>query len=215
MKANIRRLINLPKSDYLQWTMLSSGFSIASGFAFTIYNAVLGILYGASWNISISIYYFLLTVIRSIIVLSQKNSKHRSLSGGSVYRNKICRLTHVLLFFMNAAMIAPIAIMVKGGRSYTFGLIPAITTAAYTTYRIAVSILNYKKTRRSENVLIAELRMINLVDSCIAVLSLQNTLIAATGSMADMFPLTAWTSAGILLLIFIITIKSFTLINRQ
>ena len=215
MKENIRRLIALPKSDYQQWTMLSSGFSIASGFAFTVYNAVLGILYGASWNLSIGIYYVLLTAIRSIIVLSQKDPAHRSLSEGSAYRNKICRLTHILLLFMNATMIAPIAIMVKGGRSYTFGLIPAIAAAAYTTYRVTMSILHYKKTRKNENVLVAELRTINLVDSCVAVLSLQNTLIAATGSMADMIQLTAWTSAGILLLIIIIILKSFRSVNRQ
>ena len=213
MKAKIRNLIDLPKSDYQQWTMLSSGFSIATGVAFTVYNAVLGILYGTPWNLSIGIYYFLLTVIRSIIVLSQKNPAHRSLLEGSAYRNKICRFTHILLLFMNVAMIAPIAIMVKGGRSYTFGLIPAIATAAYTTYRITMSILNYKKTRKSANVLVAELRTINLVDSCIAVLSLQNTLIAATGSMADMISLTAWTSAGILLLIIIIILQSFRSIN--
>ena len=115
---------------------------------------------------------------------------------------------------MNAALIAPIAIMVKGGRSDTFGLIPTIVSAAYTTYRVTMSILHYKKTRTSTNVLMAELRTINLVDSCVAVLSLQNTLIAETGSMADMIQLTVWTSEGILLLTVIIILKSFRSVNR-
>ena len=112
---------------------------------------------------------------------------------------------------MNISLVVPVAVMVTGGRSYTYGLIPAIAMAAYTTYRITMSIIHYRKSRAipNANILAAELRTINVIDSLVAVLTLQNTLIVTNGGMTDgMQTLSAWTSAGILVLIAVITVQS-------
>ena len=49
------------------------------------------------------------------------------------------------MIFMDMCLIAPIAYMVIGERSYVYGLIPAIAMAAYTTYRITMGIINLVK----------------------------------------------------------------------
>ena len=120
------------------------------------------------------------------------------------------------MIFMDMCLIAPIAYMVIGERSYVYGLIPAIAMAAYTTYRITMGIINLRKSRKQENILIKELRTINLQDSLVAVLTLQNALIIANGSdMQSMLALTAWTSAGIWLMIVIFTVKSFLYVRHR
>ena len=93
-------------------------------------------------------------------------------------------------------------------------MIPAIAMAAYTTYRVTVSVLHYKRSRRLENPLIAELRTINLIDALVAILTLQNALIMANGGQNEkMRIVTAWTSGGIFLLILLFTVFSFTRIR--
>ena len=188
---------------------LTSDASMVSGILFAVYNAVMWIIYRSPWNISIAIYYMLLAGIRSTLVLSRIKADRLNKAPVMSRRYRICMVTHGLLLFMNLALCAPVALMVMGQRSWSYGLIPAIAVAAYTTLRITLSIMNYFKTRKSGNLLAAELRTVNLVDSLVAVLSLQNTLIIAVGKdMSGMILLTAWTSAGILLLILVITVLS-------
>ena len=123
--------------------------------------------------------------------------------------------THMVLILMNISLVVPAAVMVTGGRSYTYGLIPAIAMAAYTTYRITMSIIHYRKSRHNANILAAELRTINVIDSLVAVLTLQNALIVTNGGMTDaMQTLSAWTSAGILVIIAVITVQSLLRIRR-
>lgn len=197
-------------------TIASSALSMLIGFVFTIYNGILGAAYQSIWNISICIYYFLLTGIRGAIVYSQRKEANRCLAQGGKHRRRIYLATHFVLVLMNVSLIAPVAVMVKGGRSYTFGLIPAIAMAAYTTYRISASVIHFRKSNKSENILVSELRTINLIDSLVAVLTLQNTLIIASGGMdAATQKLSAWTSACVLFIIIIITTCSFLKIGKR
>lgn len=55
-----------------------------------------------------------------------------------------------------------------------------------------------------------------MIDSLVAVLTLQNALIVTNGGMTDeMQTLSAWTSAGILVIIAVITVQSFLRIRRD
>ena len=54
-----------------------------------------------------------------------------------------------------------------------------IVISTITTYRITMSIVHFRKSRKKDNSLLFELRMINMKDALVAVLSLQNALIIA------------------------------------
>jgi len=199
------------KADYQFKTFFFSAMSVFIGFGFTIFNAVLGIVYKSVWNGTISVYYVFLAIVRGIIVLSQR--KYDEDDYGS--KRKVYIITHILMIFMDLCLIAPIAFMVMGDRTYKYGLIPAITMAAYTTYRVVMGSLQLSSSRKYENILVKELKVINLQDSLVAVLSLQNSLIIATGtSVSSMVKLTGWTSGGIWLLIVLFTVKSLFYIKK-
>lgn len=186
------------------------------GFAFALYNGVIGIVCRSLWNGAICVYYFLLAGIRAIIIsLHGKEAAGRH-KRDAAHRRKTCFATHMVLILMNISLVVPAAVMVTDGRSYTYGLIPAITMAAYTAYRITMSIIHYRRSRHNANIYVAELRAINVIDSLVAVLTLQNALIVTNGGMTDeMQTLSAWTSAGILVIIAVITVQSFLQIRRD
>ena len=216
MKKIILGFIDMWKADYQFKTLATSTLSALVDLGFTVFNVVLGIVYKSVWNISISVYYVLLTIVRGIVVHSQRNVNVADNQKKQEQYKRIYFKTHILMIFMDMCLIAPIAYMVIGERSYEYGLIPAIAMAAYTTYRITMGIINLGKPRKQENILIRELRTVNLQDSLVAVLTLQNALIIANGSdMQSMLALTAWTSAGIWLMIVIFTVKSFLYVRHR
>lgn len=215
MREQLKRLMEMQRKDYLLKTVTFSTFSMLMGFAFALYNGVLGITYRSLWNGSICVYYFFLAAVRAIIVSLHRKEAAGRREPGAAHRRKTCFAAHMVLILMNISLVVPAAVMVTGGRSYPYGLIPAIAMAAYTTYRITMSILHYRKSRHNPNILAAELRTINVIDSLVAVLTLQNALIAANGGMTDgMQTLSAWTSAGILGIIAVITLQSLLRIRR-
>ena len=216
MKKIIMGFIDMWKADYQFKTLATSTLSALVGLGFTVFNVVLGIVYKSVWNISISVYYVLLAIVRGIVVHSQRKVNVADNQKKQEQYKRIYFKTHILMIFMDMCLIAPIVYMVIGERSYEYGLIPAIAMATYTTYRITIGIINLGKSGKQENIFIKELRTVDLQDSLVAVLTLQNALIIANGSdMQSMLALTAWTSAGIWLMIVIFTVKSFLYVRHR
>lgn len=214
MKKIIIGFIDMWKADYQFKTLTTSTLSALVGLGFTVFNVMLGIVYKSVWNISISIYYVFLAIIRGIVVYSIRKASYSE--NQKVQYIRVYIRTHIMMIFMDLCLVVPIAYMVIGKRSYEYGLIPAIAMAAYTTYRISMGIINFRKSRKQENILVKELRTVNLLDSLVAILTLQNALIIANGSdMQSMMTLTAWTSAGIWLMIVIFTVKSFLYVSHR
>lgn len=210
MRERVRQFVNMQKNDYRFKTVVVSVLSMLTGFAFVLYNGVLGVVYRSLWHGSICVYYFLLAFVRAIIVRAQRRTQ------SAAQQRKIHLITHMVLIGISISLFVPAYVMVMGGRSYTYGIIPAITMATYTTYRITMSLIHYRRSRNSENVFVAELRLINVIDSLVAVLTLQNTLIIANGGMGEqMQVLSAWTSGGILILITVIIVLSYRRYHRK
>ena len=172
--------------------------------AFIIFNGVIGIVFYAIWNGAICVYYIILAGIRGWIIFAKKHNSRR-----------IYKQTHILLILMNLAMIVPIALMINGEKEYTYGLIPAIAMAVYTTYRITVGIIQFRRSRKNSDYLIRELRTINMIDALVAILTLQSSMIMANGGITEgMKTLMIWSSTGVFILMTLLTINSFVKIKQ-
>lgn len=211
MKELIKQFLKICKVDYNFKTFTSTALSLIIGLEFSIYNGFLGIKYISIWNLTICIYYVLLTIVRGIIVNSQRKTDSVHNEFEKEHRKKIYIATHIILFVMNMYLIVPIATMINGDRIYNWGLIPAIAMAAYKTYRIVIAIMNYSKSRKTDNVFVRELRTANLIDTLVAVLTLQNTMIIVNeGEIAgNMKNLSIISSASIWLIIVALSVLSF------
>lgn len=74
---NLKEQLKSLNKDYELRSYLFSGFSLFTTFVFLIYNLVLGIVYSAIWNFSISFYYLILLTLRTIIITKGKNMEIR------------------------------------------------------------------------------------------------------------------------------------------
>lgn len=181
----------------------------AATVVFAVYNGTLGVWYASLWYGSICVYYILLSLLRGILLAAQRRADREKRNIAENYRKRIFTITSGIMLVMNAALAAPVSLMVLDRRPIHTGLIPAITSAAYTTYKVFASATKLKRT--SGTVLDRELSVIRLIDALVSVLVLQNTLIVAVegGIPPRLFLLIASSSAGILLLIFAVSVVWF------
>ena len=146
---------------------------------FAIYNRIVGIFNESLWNESVSIYYFALTIIKSIILISyykQTNIENQK---------RIFQVTKVLLFISNLLMIVPLILMIINKRIVEVSLVFSIGIALYVTIKTTISIINFFKKTTYVSILLKQIKTIDLIDVVFSILTLQNTLISVNGSGFD------------------------------
>jgi len=174
------------------------------GLLYSIYNMTVGCLAGTVWHVAIAIYYFLLLIVKVLLLRAESNTKMST---------KVFFMTSMLLFLISLSLVVPIILMVKNQRPVSIHLTIAIGIAAYTTYKVTVAVIDFVKRGVSNNLLVAELATIGLIEAIVSVLTLQNTLIVVNGGAGDngLVILSAVSSAvgliGILYLIIRLIIK--------
>ena len=218
------QLLRAWRENYLYQTLMSAAVSFGCTVLFALYNGYLGLWHRSVWHGSICVFYLLLMAIRGMVLLTEKRSQARSETERDRCRRRIFLVSSLFLLALDLALMLPIAMMVVLDRPVTMGLIPAIAMAAYTTWKITMASLhiNWQRRRASGNILIAELRTVNLIDALVAILTLQNTLIMVKRTDAgenSMLPVSAASSAVIYAAIVVITLRmlrrGLRQINRQ
>lgn len=206
----IKELFLSLKSNYNKRTVIFALLSVLVLISFTVYNGILGLLYNSIWHICIFAYYVFLLLAKGILVFGISHKKTRDKQLLVVY------ITFIMLILMTIAMITPAVLLILDKRSYNWGLIPSIALAAYTTYSVTMSIINMRKANNNDSPVIKQIRLVNIVNTLMSVLVLQNTLILANGGYTeDMRKLSVATSVGIIALIIVIEIYQFILTIKK
>lgn len=198
-------------SDYDRRTIVSSTGSFFVSALFALYNGYLGIHYQSLWYGSICIYYILLSILRAILIASDIRISRTDQRKAGRRRKVAFVLTHGILLILNLSLVVPLLLMVKMQKPVEMTLIPAIAMAAYTTYKIVIASINLKKKRKSENILVKELRTINFIDALLSITVLQNTLIMVNHGEGNssMLTVSALSSVAILVLMLLGSVLGF------
>lgn len=185
--------------------------SLAASTAFALYNGIAGLVYRAPWNGSICVYYLLLAGIRGYLLVNQRKLTNLPRSKARRQGQRACANAAGALLILNLALIAPIALMVRMERPVNMGLIPAIATAVYATWKITRALIRYRRRSHSADGFTAQLRTVGLVDALVSVLTLQNTLIMVKdeGGGRSMLTLAALSSAVIFIGIVAISVANW------
>lgn len=204
MIKSIKKLINKIISFCKKYAFL---ISVCFALFFCIYNGVVGFYKNVIWNIAIFTYYLLLLTIRMILYVREKKSKKEDEK--DIKRDKqIYISTSVIMFIMNLAMILPAILLINHQKEVNLSLISAIAVAAYTTYKVTLAIIKFCKVQKQQNLIYKQVRMVNLFDAVMSILTLQNTLtiVVSNGNDGDMYTLSIITTIVMLLAVAIISI---------
>ena len=131
------------------------------------------------WHETISIYYFILVIIKCILFLflNKNNSKEKDV--------KVYKIIKILVVLLNIFLIIPIVLLIMDKRLVEMSLIPSIAIALYVTIKTSAAITQFVKRRNDDNILFKELKTINLMDVTVSLLTLTNTLISVNTTEFD------------------------------
>ena len=162
-------------------TVAFSVLSFALNIGFAVFNAVLGVITLSYWYAIFACYYIFLSVLRGVILVGSYQAKKRAAGDEtvySVYKLKLYRMCGIFLLILELALAAAVSLMILSTRPTEYSEIMAITSAAYTFYKIIFAIVNVFKARRMQDPMLQCFRNINLTDAAVSLLTLQVTLVA-------------------------------------
>ena len=203
------KFLNRYSNDYEYRFIVNRIVSFVLTILFALYNALIGFYYKTQFNISISIYYFLLVIIRIVAFIDERkerkyNKNYKSLN----------IVQTIIMFFMNISLFAPITIMVIGKKIVNYGTISAITIATFTTYKIVSTIVAYFKKKKYTIRNIKMFKTIKLQEALLAILTLQNTLVMTFNkesfdSMKSLITISSFFIVGLMIFISIKTLINY------
>lgn len=205
IKLNFKnKFLNKYSNDYEYRFIVNTIISFVFTIFFAFYNLLIGMYYKTQFNISISVYYFLLVIIRIVTFINElkERKNNKPYKGLNV-------IQAIIMLLMNISLFAPITIMVIGKKAVNYGTISAITVATYTTFKVISTIIAYFKKKEYTIINIKMFKTIKLQESLLSILTLQNTLVMTFNkeSFESMQTLIAISSFLIVSLMLFISIK--------
>lgn len=193
--------------DETKKIFFSNLFTVLITSVFAIYNFYLGFKYGDSWGISIFVYFLCMIIARITVIFIEKKVRKKDTNEQLKIKRKTFLILSLFMFFMDFCLFAPISLMIIYPKKFTYGLIPAILVAAFTTYKLIYALVNYGKLKKTNNILFEYLGELSVVDSLVSLLMLQHILIMVNSGMThNMMILSAVSSLIILIIIIIFTL---------
>lgn len=200
MKTTVKNILKKNKFteklvyNYGFKTLLFSSWSFLVNVAFAVTNLVGAIRYRLVWYAAISAYYFTLILFRGgILYLNARVAKTCKNTPEEYLRRKwrIHLFGGIVLALTALAMSVAVTEMMLSRRPLAKGEIMTIATAAFTFYKISMSIYNVLKARRLGDPVLRALRSINFSDACMSLVSLTVLMLSTFGEGISLLPLKA------------------------
>lgn len=200
IKNNFKQLLNKYNltsniiNDYNYRNNVFLCISTLTNLCFAIFNSVFAIMFYSLWNITIAIYYFILCLIRGTLFISSKKIEKKYQDDKEKYLHKIniFQLCGLSIMLLEIAMSSMVTLMIFSYKPISGSSILAIGSAAYTFYKLTLSIVNIIKVKKLKDPIFQAYRNLGIIDALIALLSLQVSLIAVfSENQNDMLALNA------------------------
>lgn len=189
-------------------TLINLCFSAIINFSFIFIKFTNGILNKSVWFVSLALYYFLLTLVK--IVLLNNLRKFDKKKEYKIYRN-----VGYFIMALNVALVIMIIQMVNSNVAVVYEGYIIYLTAFYTFYLIISAIINVFVYKKYNSPILSSVKVINLLTASVSILMLQTTMIATfDGTNIEFMKLMNQITGGIISVI-TLTISTYMVIKGQ
>lgn len=159
-------------------TIVFTTFSFCINVGYAIFEGILGIVFISIWYISLSGYYFILSIARgSILWHHQKRKKNaKQLVEDALQQYQHCG---ILLVVLTLALSVAIIQMVYADKGFIHLGVTIYASAAYTFYKLIMSIIHLGKAKKEKDYRIQSLRNIGFAEALVSILALQTAMFAS------------------------------------
>lgn len=181
------RLFNRLTKDGGYRTLCVTWFAFLVNLVFAAGNGIYGLLHHSWWFKTLAVYYLLLSIMRfGALYTGYKNTGKEGTP--EIRKREWAQYKNCgrLLLLLTAALAGSVILMVTkdNGKTYPDTLILAV--AAYTFYKITVSVINLIKAGKIRSPLILTIRHIGYTDSLVSMLSLQTAMFTTFGKNGEL-----------------------------
>ncbi|MBR6776544.1 MAG: hypothetical protein IKM27_02220 [Clostridia bacterium] len=167
---------------YITDAAFKTGFSLyrslTVNLVYVAVNLLSGILYGSTWFFVLAVYYFILALMRFLLVRYVRKNKIGSRRYGELKRSRLCGW---ILITVNLALTAAVMMILYVDKGYDYHGILIYVMAAYTFYITVTAIINLVKYKKYRSPVMSTARLINLVAALVSMLNLETAMLAQFG----------------------------------
>lgn len=138
---------------------------LIANIAFSLYNVGMGIFTHSWWLLTLGIYYFILSLVRFLVIRSRKD------------RKQVARTTGIMLMLMSLPLVGTVVLSYIEDRGTRFNMVIMLAIATYTFAKVTLATVNIIKSRKSNYVKVITLRNISFADACVSLFSLQRSML--------------------------------------
>ncbi|MDE6371991.1 MAG: hypothetical protein K2L61_00435 [Clostridia bacterium] len=214
-----RQLVNNFGVRTVVFAIGSFAFSIAYG----AYNFTLSILEMSVWYGVLAAYYILLASMRGGVI-TYHGKRRKAYKRGKIVENerikgiKRYRNCGIILIVMTFALMVAVLLMVLIHRTFKHTGMMIYAAAAYTFYKVTMSIINIVKAKKQTDITVQAIRNINLADALVSILALQTSMFNSFGGSEDVAhvdTLNGMTGAAVCVLVFALGIYMIVKSQKQ
>ncbi len=188
--------------------VLSAAAGLSVNILYALYHGALGLINRSFWFAAMFAYYGILSAMRLSAVLCERKRKSAALEDTEIFVAKLCGGWLVLLSFVMGGVVY---ISLSHDVAVQHHEIVMITIAAYTFYKITVSVIKAIKQHRNPDPLLAVIRTIRYAEVAACVLTLQRSMLVSFGSMENTSILFVNSLTGSFVCVFIFLLGVFTI----
>lgn len=162
--------------------VLFAVFGFALNLLYAFYHAALGIINQSVWFITMCAYYIVLSTMRLSAVLCERKNRDTPSNDIEYFVMKLCG---VLLILLNFVLAGAIYISLSQNIATKYEEIVMITIAAYTFYKITMTVIKAVKHRKNPSPLLSVIHSISYAEVAASVLTLQRSMLVSFDGMSD------------------------------
>ena len=165
-------------------------FTISVGYA--IMEGVIAITSSSVWFGALAGYYIMLALSRGLLLNSKRLIRkrvHGEKHEYAINMIKTFRATGVSLLVLTVALSGAVFYMVRDKNNFSYPGFTIFASAAYAFYKIIMSVYNFIKAKKHEDLTVWAIRNINLSDALVSILALQTAMFEqfAVGQNVDAY----------------------------
>ena len=166
--------------DYGYRTVITTFLSTGINVAYMVYNGVFGILNQSVWFNTMAVYYCLLGGMRFHSAgVKRRTDRMENREAARQKELLVLRRDGILLFLMTVALSGMVFLTISENMDRSHSEIHAIAIAAYTFYKITISLMNMWKSRKMDSPILQAIRNIGFADALVSMISLQTVMLSS------------------------------------
>lgn len=189
LKPGIKNLIDGNKwlSRYLKdaafKTVVTAYLTLVCNLFYVLMNLACGIYHRSLWSLILSLYYFLMTLMKFLLV---KNVKIDSIGNNRLLELKKYRACACILFATNCTLAGMVTLAIKHNKGFFYSGYLIYVMALYAFYNAISTTMEMIRYWKCESPVMSALKVVSLSSSLISVLALETAMLASFYTRNDL-----------------------------